>query len=196
MMARARPICWAPKKTGDHRKFSATSDLAYRVPYYTSYHYRVRTAVKNVCCQSASKNLHSELQREGWTCWTNPAAGQVLADRVQIQQVLVNLMRNAMEAMEESERRELVVKTARAESDMIAVTVSDTGGGIAEDLRPQLFQPFFTTKKHGMGIGLSISRSIIEAHGGEIRADPNPGGGTVFRLTLPAVSHEGARDDG
>jgi two-component system sensor kinase FixL len=124
----------------------------------------------------------------------DPAADLVLADRVQIQQVLLNLMRNAIEAMEESDRRELTVASLRSDQDTVIITVSDTGAGIAEDVSAQLFQPFFTTKRHGMGVGLSISRTIIEAHGGEIRAEPNPDGGTIFRLTLPAGSNEETRN--
>jgi two-component system, LuxR family, sensor kinase FixL len=112
----------------------------------------------------------------------------VLANRVQIQQVLINLMRNAMEAMDQSDRRELFISASRTDDQMISMSVADTGPGIGAAVRAQLFQPFFTTKRDGMGVGLSISRTIIEAHGGEIVAEPNPGGGTVFRFTLPAVS--------
>jgi two-component system, LuxR family, sensor kinase FixL len=120
----------------------------------------------------------------------DPAAELVLADRVQVQQVLINLMRNAIEAMDESERRELVISATRADDNMVDMSVSDTGAGFGADVRAQLFQPFFTTKRHGMGVGLSISRTIIEAHGGNIRAEPNPAGGAIFRFTLPAVSKE------
>jgi two-component system sensor kinase FixL len=118
----------------------------------------------------------------------------VLADKVQIQQVLLNLMRNAVEAMEGSPRRELVVSTDAAEDDMVTVGVSDTGSGISPDMSSQLFQPFVTTKRHGMGVGLSISRTIVEAHGGRIEVAPNPGGGTVFRFTLRAVSQKDFSD--
>jgi len=109
---------------------------------------------------------------------------------VQIQQVLLNLMRNAIEAMEDSPKRELVIAAAVAEGDMLEVSVADTGPGIAPEVSAQLFQPFFTTKPHGMGVGLSISRTIVEAHGGQIAVAPNPGGGTVFRFTLRAVTRE------
>jgi two-component system sensor kinase FixL len=119
----------------------------------------------------------------------------VLADKVQIQQVVLNLMRNAIEAMEQSERRELVVAIVPAAFGMVDISVSDTGTGIADDVLPHLFQPFITSKRHGMGVGLSISRTIIEGHGGRIWADPNPGGGTVFHFTLRAVSEEDM-DDG
>ncbi len=124
----------------------------------------------------------------------DPAADLVLADKVQVQQVILNLMRNGIDAMEHSERRELAVSVAPAESDMVAVSVADTGTGIAEDVRAQLFQPFVTSKRHGMGVGLSISRTIIESHGGRIWAEANPGGGTVFTFTLRMVSQEDMTD--
>ncbi len=124
----------------------------------------------------------------------DPRVDFVLADKVQVQQVLLNLMRNAIEAMEESEKRELVVATAPAQDNLIAISVADTGTGIAPEVSAQLFQPFITTKRHGMGVGLSISRTIIEAHGGSIAPRPNPGGGTVFSFTLPAVSKEEVGD--
>jgi len=120
----------------------------------------------------------------------DPAVDLVLADRVQIQQVLLNLMRNAIEAMEDSPKRELVIAAKVAEGDMLEISVADTGPGIAPEVSAQLFQPFFTTKPHGMGVGLSISRTIVEAHGGQIAVAPNPGGGTVFRFTLRAVTRE------
>lgn len=110
----------------------------------------------------------------------------VLVDRVQIQQVLINLMRNAMEAMKESEARELVVRIMQGEGDEAVVEVSDTGSGVPDDVVAQLFQPFVTTKPGGMGIGLSISKRIIEAHGGELIMQRNEKGGATFRFTLPA----------
>jgi two-component system sensor kinase FixL len=117
----------------------------------------------------------------------------VLADKVQVQQVLLNLMRNAVEAMAGSPRRDLLLSTAAAHG-MVVVNVADTGPGIDAEMTGQLFQPFVTTKPHGMGVGLSISRTIVEAHGGRIWAEPNPGGGTIFRFTLPRVSDEDVRD--
>lgn len=114
-------------------------------------------------------------------------ADLVLADRVQIQQVLVNLFRNALEAMAQSPRRELVVTNTRVADDMIEIEVSDTGSGFQDDVIPNLFQTFFTTKETGMGVGLSISRSIIEAHGGRMWAESNTSGGATFRFTLPAA---------
>jgi two-component system, LuxR family, sensor kinase FixL len=120
----------------------------------------------------------------------DPSVDLVLVDKVQVQQVLLNLLRNAIEAMETSERRELVVSTKPAADNMIAVSVADTGTGIDPKIAPQLFQPFVTTKRQGMGIGLSISRTIIESHRGKISMEPNPGGGSIFRFTLRAVTPE------
>jgi two-component system sensor kinase FixL len=114
----------------------------------------------------------------------------VLADKVQVQQVLVNLIRNAIEAMEDSSRRELTVRTKPADNGMVVVQVDDTGSGISEDMAARLFQLFATTKPRGMGVGLSISRTIVEAHGGQIDARPRPGGGTTFTFTLPAVEKQ------
>lgn len=112
----------------------------------------------------------------------------VLADKVQIQQVALNLMRNAVEAMENSPRRDLTVATKAVEDGMVEVSVADTGSGITPEVEASLFQPFMTTKAQGMGVGLSISRTIVEAHGGRIWVTPNPGGGSVFRFTLRGVT--------
>jgi two-component system sensor kinase FixL len=120
----------------------------------------------------------------------DPNIDLVLADRVQIQQVLINLIRNAIDAMMETTRREILIATRANDEDMLEVSVADIGPGIAPEIANQLFQPFITTKREGMGVGLSISRTIVDAHGGRIWAEPNPGGGTVFRFTLRAV-HEG-----
>jgi two-component system, LuxR family, sensor kinase FixL len=128
----------------------------------------------------------------------DPNADLVLADKVQVQQVLLNLMRNAVESMTEGDnhRRDLTVSTEEIGDDMLQVNVTDTGVGFKEGSETQLFQPFFTTKRQGMGVGLSISRTIVEAHGGEIWLEPNPEGGTVFRFTLRAVSKEEVGDAG
>ncbi|MGA2087675.1 MAG: PAS domain S-box protein [Stellaceae bacterium] len=108
----------------------------------------------------------------------------VVMDKVQIQQVLLNLIRNALEAMETSEERILVIEAATKDG-MLEFRVSDTGPGLPPEVAGNLFQPFVTTKARGMGVGLSICRSIIEAHGGRISTAKRLGGGTVFAFTLP-----------
>jgi two-component system sensor kinase FixL len=112
----------------------------------------------------------------------------VLADRIQIQQVLTNLMRNAVEAMQDTERKDLVVRTSARPDGYLELSVSDTGTGISEDVAAQLFQPFVTTKSGGMGIGLSISKRIIESHGGQIGVRKNEDGGATFSFTLPLLN--------
>jgi two-component system sensor kinase FixL len=117
----------------------------------------------------------------------DPAVDTVIVDRVQVQQVLVNLLRNAMDAMQEAPRRELTISILPSGAEMVEVAVADTGPGISDEIRPKLFQPFVTSKEHGMGVGLSISRTIIESHGGQLWAEPNAGGGAIFRFTVPAA---------
>lgn len=125
----------------------------------------------------------------------DPRISFVLVDKIQIQQVILNLIRNAIEAMQETERRGLTISTAK-EDGMVAIRVTDTGPGIAPEISSHLFQPFVTSKPHGMGIGLSISRTIVEAHGGKLTAESNPEGGAIFRLTVQAVNQEGLPDGG
>ncbi len=110
---------------------------------------------------------------------------QVMADRVQLQQVLMNLMLNGMDAMKDMDgTRELAIKSQRAENEQVLVTVSDTGVGLPQQQAEQIFKAFFTTKSHGTGMGLPISRSIIESHGGRLWADDNSPRGASFYFTL------------
>lgn len=118
------------------------------------------------------------------------ALPDVLADATQIQQVIFNLVRNSVDALHTSERREIVVRTAAGANGDIEVSVSDTGPGLPPEVEERLFMPFVTTKPNGMGIGLSICRSIIDAHDGRIWGRSRPEGGAIFAFQLPA--HEGA----
>jgi signal transduction histidine kinase len=119
-----------------------------------------------------------------------PSAAMVVIDRIQIQQVLVNLIRNASEAMVESEspRRHLTIASRPLGPEKLELSIADTGPGLPPALREKLFQPFVTTKAAGMGVGLSICRFIIEAHGEKLKVADNAGGGTVFSFTLPLAA--------
>jgi two-component system sensor kinase FixL len=103
-------------------------------------------------------------------------------------------MRNAIEAMQDESTRELRLSAIRTENDMVRISVADTGPGLAPEVASQLFKPFVTTKQQGMGVGLSICRTIVESHGGQIWTEPNPGGGTVFHFTLRGVDKEEVGD--
>jgi len=118
----------------------------------------------------------------------------VLVDRIQIQQVLTNLIRNAVEAMHRSQRRRIDIRSVPGGADMVTVIVADSGPGLTPDDRKHLFEPFHSNKDKGMGLGLSISRSIIEAHGGRIWAEPADIGGAAFHFTLPRSSSAGSSD--
>jgi two-component system, LuxR family, sensor kinase FixL len=112
----------------------------------------------------------------------------VMVDKIQIQQVLLNLIRNAVEAMADGPRRDLTVSNKAADGHMVRISVADSGPGLDKSVAARLFQPFVSTKPQGMGVGLSICRTIVEAHGGQIWAEPNPGGGVVFHLTVPRAT--------
>jgi len=124
----------------------------------------------------------------------DPAATPVLVDRVQTQQVLINLMRNAVEAMGDAAVRQLVVSTRDDEHGFVRVTVADTGPGVEDQVADDLFRAFNSTKESGMGLGLSICRTIVEASGGRIWMEPHEGGGALFHFTLVKVGGEEEND--
>ena len=111
-------------------------------------------------------------------------ADRVLVDRIQVQQVIFNLTRNAIEAMEGSSTRRLEIRSCREPGDFVRVTIMDSGPGLSAAINDQLFQPFMSTKSRGMGLGLSICHTIVTGHGGRIWAEPSPLGGTAFHFTL------------
>lgn len=115
---------------------------------------------------------------------------QVLIDKIQIQQVALNLIRNSIEAMQGCALRDLTISTRRENDEYTLVSVRDTGAGLTPEVAANLFQPFLTTKEQGMGIGLSICRSIIEAHGGELWAVPNEDAGVTFSFRIPVTDGE------
>lgn len=154
-----------------------------------------RTAVDlNHVVRGVMTLMKPEARRQGVQVRLELASnlGRVLAQHVQLDQVLLNLARNAMEAMSEANsfRRLLVIRTARSGPDTVEVSVADTGPGLADKSLDHLFAPFYTTKPKGMGLGLSISHSIIEAHGGRLYLDREDGFGAVFRFTLPLFKPE------
>jgi signal transduction histidine kinase len=120
------------------------------------------------------------------------ALPMVFVDRIQLQQVIVNLMINSMEAMQSvtDRPRELTIRSRRDGAHQVLLTVEDCGVGISAENAERLFSPFFTTKPTGMGMGLSICRSIIEAHGGRLWAESNLPHGAAFHFTLPLRQEE------
>jgi C4-dicarboxylate-specific signal transduction histidine kinase len=138
----------------------------------------------------------AELEGAGVTCRAElrDDLPPIRADRLQTQQVLLNLVMNAIEAMRDvtGRPRELVIQTLADGDAHVQVALRDAGVGVASDARPRIFDAFYTTKPGGMGLGLSISRSIVESHGGRLWVEPNDGPGATFRFTLPAVVTSGA----
>jgi two-component system sensor kinase FixL len=124
----------------------------------------------------------------------DPAARWVSADSIQIQQVLINLARNSIQALAGRPRREVLISSRPADERMVEVSVADTGQGLSEDIQQALFSPFHSRKPGGMGIGLSISRTIVEAHGGRIWAETGTESGAIFRFTLPAAETDASDD--
>jgi two-component system, LuxR family, sensor kinase FixL len=115
------------------------------------------------------------------------ADASILADKIQIQQVLLNLLRNAAEAVADADNGNITLRSELRDG-AVQISITDNGPGLPDEVQARLFQPFVSTKKTGMGIGLSICHSIITAHGGRLWTEPNPDGGTIFTLTLPILS--------
>src|SRR5215472_8733213 len=142
-----------------------------------------------------SEALHQEVEIEATI---DPGLPVVLADPVQIEQVLLNLLRNAMDAMEavNIERRSIIVEARRKGKHAIEIAVADTGPGVASQMTDTIFEPFITTKPLGMGMGLSISRAIIESHGGKLRMAHGTGSGAILIVNLPTAETEASIDAG
>jgi signal transduction histidine kinase len=131
--------------------------------------------------------LRSEANRYSISIRTELAEDlpKIMADRVQLQQVFINLMLNGIDAMKEMSGGSELTITSEAENGQLMLSVGDTGVGLPKEQADQIFRAFFTTKDHGTGMGLPISRSIIESHGGRLWATGNSGRGATFRFTLP-----------
>jgi two-component system, LuxR family, sensor kinase FixL len=125
-----------------------------------------------------------------WTIDIEPGVDNVLADRVQIQQVMINLMRNGIEAMDDSPVKQLAIRARPKGTDQVEISVADSGNGVPADMIDQLFMPFISSKAKGMGLGLSICRTIVEAHGGQLSVDSSADNGTIFTFTLTRVLRE------
>ena len=155
---------------------------------------RYRSVHMNNVIQEILAFIRSDSVLEGLSIETElaPELSAVAGDRVQLQQVLLNLMLNAVDAMNKTkpDLRKLVIKTENQEDRSVKISVRDLGSGINEAHRDKLFEPFYTTKSGGMGMGLAISQRIIHAHGGSIRAENNPDGGATFYFTLPIRDNE------
>jgi C4-dicarboxylate-specific signal transduction histidine kinase len=151
---------------------------------------RERLSVNDLIREAAAL-ARAEMSRHGVSFRTELRADlpPVAGDPVQLQQVLLNLIVNGIEAAnggKNGSSRELVVRSERPDAGSVLVAVQDRGVGIPPEASDRLFEAFYTTKPSGLGMGLSVSRSIVEAHGGRLWAAPNPGGGSIFRFTLPA----------
>jgi C4-dicarboxylate-specific signal transduction histidine kinase len=146
----------------------------------------VTNALKLVELESRNGNIRVETS-------ISPNLPSVFVDGIQIEQVVLNLTRNAIEAVEEAGIASSVIKVGvvGTAEDEIVVSVADCGPGIGPDDAEHIFDPFYSTKSGGLGVGLSISRAIVEAHGGRLSLAPNEGGGCVFQFTLPVAKGGG-----
>ena len=154
--------------------------------------FEVREMDLNETIEETIKMLLAEASAKGVSLKSDLEAGlgKVIADRVEVQQVILNLVLNAMDAVHDqpADRRVLTIRSMRINSKEAEVSVVDSGPGIPERSLTDIFDPFVTTKQGGMGLGLAISRTIVEAHGGQIRAENRPDGGAAIHFTLPFAS--------
>jgi signal transduction histidine kinase len=152
-------------------------------------HLVIKEAARHFDAIASRSNIHLKLQLEANNDY-------VFADRVHVEQVLINLIGNAVDAIKENPDRNVTISTFATADGFIKTDVTDTGSGISESIGGEMFEPFTTTKKHGMGMGLAISRSIIEAHEGKIWAEHGPGGGATFSFILPLAEFLGEANRG
>jgi len=136
--------------------------------------------------------IEGQAKVKGVTILRSKPSGKIpliLADRIQIEQVLLNLLQNSLEAMSDihDRKRVITIGVSADRSGSVVVSVTDTGKGLPSEKTEEVFEPFFTTKPKGLGIGLSISKTLIEAHAGRLWAEPNPAGGAIFRFALPGL---------
>jgi len=183
------------------RDGNRASDVIARLrALYTRKEFRLEPLDLNAATQEVIALSLSDLQRNRVILKSELADGlpMVNGDRVQLQQVILNLVRNASDAMGlvDDRPRELLIRTEREEADRVRLSVKDVGLGFTPEAAAKLFQAFYTTKKDGMGIGLSISHSIIEAHQGRLWATPNDGPGATFQFTLPTEAKASATSAG
>jgi len=146
-----------------------------------------REVVKLIAGEAAVRKIRVQIE-------VSPSVPRVVGDAIQLQQCVLNLIMNACDAITEanSERRDISIRAAPEKTGWVAVSVSDSGAGIAPAVANRLFEPFVTTKSDGMGLGLLVTRSIVESHGGRIWATPNPECGTTFTFTLPVAERKRA----
>jgi two-component system sensor kinase FixL len=160
---------------------------------------RVRTEVRPLIDAAISLTRVEAMQQEvEIEARIDPNLGAVLADRIQIEQVLMNLLRNAMDAMNaaNTQRRLIVIEASRKSNHAVEISITDSGPGVAAEVTDTIFEPFVTTKPLGMGMGLSISRSIVESHGGKLRMVRSVRSGAIFIFDLPTTGAEASVDAG
>ncbi len=168
-----------------------TSEIVGRIGAYvrrrdlTTRSERLDTVIDEAIALTETANTRAHLDL---SVHVEPRGLRVLIDKIQVQQVLFNLIRNAIEAMPDQVDQNIDIAAKPTAADMVEVSVSDRGHGLADEIRSKLFQPFLTTKPNGMGVGLSVCRTIVESHAGRLWAEDNPGGGTIFRFTLPEAA--------